>query len=111
MIQHPDSFYAGLRLVAMDGSSFDVPDERANADAFGYPEGGRAVAGYPKAQCAVLVECGTHAILVGSIGAYREAGWTLCQSLLPALNSTMLCMVDRGFNGFEHWPQASQTGA
>ena len=111
MIQHPDSFYAGLRLVAMDGSSFDVPDERANADAFGYPEGGRAVAGYPKAQCAVLVECGTHAILAGNIGAYREAEWTLCQSLLSALDSTMLCMADRGFNGFEHWQQASQTGA
>lgn len=109
--QHPDCFYAGLRLVAMDGSSFDVPDEQANADTFGYPEGGRAPAGYPKAQCAVLVECGTHAILAGSIGPYRDAEWTLCQSLLPTLNHTMLCMADRGFNGFEHWQQASQTGA
>jgi hypothetical protein len=109
--QHPDCFYAGLRLVAMDGSSFDVPDEQANADTFGYPEGGRAPAGYPKAQCAVLVECGTHAILAGSIGSYRDAEWTLCQSLLPTLNHTMLCMADRGFNGFEHWQQASQTGA
>jgi hypothetical protein len=106
-----ESFYAGLRLVAMDGSSFDVPDEQANADAFGYPEGGRGPAGYPKAQCAVLVECGTHAILAGSIGAYRDAEWTLCQCLLPTLDSTMLCMADRGFNGFEHWQQASQTGA
>lgn len=111
MEQHPEGFYAGLRLVAMDGSSFDVPDEQANADTFGYPEGGRGPAGYPKAQCAVLVECGTHAILAGSIGAYRDAEWTLCQSLLPTLNSTMLCMADRGFNGFEHWQQASQTGA
>lgn len=111
MAQHPASFYAGLRLVAMDGSSFDVPDEQANANAFGYPEGGRGPAGYPKAQCAVLVECGTHAILAGSIGAYREAEWTLCQSLLPTLDSTMLCMADREFNSFEHWQQASQTGA
>ncbi|WP_211709230.1 IS4 family transposase, partial [Paraburkholderia aspalathi] len=109
--QHPDSFYAGLRLVAMDGSSFDVPDEQANADTFGYPEGGRGPAGYPKAQCAVLVECGTHAILAGNIGAYRDAEWALCESLLPTLNSTMLCMADRGFNGFEHWQKASQTGA
>ena len=111
MEQHPDCFYAGLRLVAMDGSSFDVPDEQANADTFGYPEGGRGPAGYPKAQCAVLVECGTHAVLAGSIGAYRDSEWSLCQSLLPTLNGTMLCMADRGFNGFEHWQQASQTGA
>jgi len=111
MEQHSESFYAGFRLVAMDGSSFDVPDEPGNAETFGYPEGGRGPAGYPKAQCAVLVECGTHAILAGSIGAYRDAEWTLCQSLLSTLNSTMLCMADRGFNGFEHWQQASQTGA
>lgn len=95
----------------MDGSSFDVPDEQANAHAFGYPEGGRGPAGYPKAQCAVLVECGTHAVLAGSIGACRGSEWSLCQSLLPTLNRTMLCMADRGFNGFEHWQQACQTGA
>ena len=100
MEQHPDCFYAGLRLVAMDGSSFDVPDEQVNAHAFGYPEGGRGPTGYPKAQCAVLVECGTHAVLAGSIGAYRDSEWSLCQSLLPTLNRTMLCMADRGFNGF-----------
>jgi len=41
----------------------------------------------------------------------RHAEWTICQPLLPTLNSTMLCMADRGFNGFEHWQQASQTGA
>ena len=111
MEQYSESFYAGFRLVAMDGSSFDVPDEPGNAETFGYPEGGRGPAGYPKAQCAVLVECGTHAILAGSIGAYRDAEWTLCQSLLSTLNSTMLCMADRGFNGFDHWQQASQTGA
>jgi hypothetical protein len=27
MEQHPYSFYAGLRLVVMDGISFDVPNE------------------------------------------------------------------------------------
>ena len=34
--QHPDAFYRGLRLVAIDGSNFEIPDEADNVDAFGY---------------------------------------------------------------------------
>src|SRR6476620_4145394 len=34
---HPAAFYAGLRLVAIDGSCFDLPDEADNAETFGYP--------------------------------------------------------------------------
>src|SRR5512147_3156824 len=34
---HPAAFYRGLRLVAMDGSNFEVPDEADNVRAFGYP--------------------------------------------------------------------------
>lgn len=37
-IKHrPHAFYAGLRLVAIDGSNFEVPDEQGNIEAFGYP--------------------------------------------------------------------------
>lgn len=35
--RHPEAFYAGLRLVAIDGSNFDVADETDNAATFGYP--------------------------------------------------------------------------
>ena len=111
---HPDAFYAGLRLVAIDGSCFELPDEADNAQAFGYP-GSRTSAdghaGYPQARCAVLVECATHAILGASVGAYRSGEWDLCVELLPRLGPGMLCMADRGFNGFEHWRQARATGA
>ncbi|MFN9108179.1 MAG: transposase domain-containing protein, partial [Betaproteobacteria bacterium] len=58
---HPEAFYAGLRLVALDGSNFEVPDEADNARHFGYPGSRTGQAGYPQAQCAVLVECTTHA--------------------------------------------------
>ena len=29
--------------------------------------------------------------------------WALCEPLLPRLQPGMLCLADRGFNGFEHW--------
>ena len=58
-----DGFYAGLRLVAIDGSNFELPDEPDNVTAFGYPGSRTGRAGYSRAQCAVLVDCATHAIL------------------------------------------------
>jgi len=111
---HPQAFYAGLRLVAIDGSCFELPDEVDNAKAFGYPGSRTSVAGhasYPQARCAVLVECATHAILGANLGPYRSGEWELTTPLLPRLGPGMLCMADRGFNGFEHWRQAKATGA
>jgi hypothetical protein len=108
---HPQAFYAGLRLVAIDGSNFELPDEADNVEHFGYPGSRTGHAGYPQAQCAVLVECATHAILGANLGPYRAGEWEVCQPLLSRLGPGMLCMADRGFNGFEHWRQAQATGA
>jgi hypothetical protein len=107
----PQAFYCGLRLMAMDGSNFEVPDEPSNIKSFGYPGSRTGVAGYPQAQCAVLIECGTHAIVGANIGAYRDAEWSICQPLLSHLDASMLCMADRGFNGYEYWRSAKATGA
>ena len=111
---HPQAFYAGLQLVAIDASTFELPDEADNAQSFGYPGSRASVAGnagYPQARCAVLVECATHAILGANLGPYRTGEWELTVPLLPRLGSGTLCMADRGFNGFEHWRQAQATGA
>ena len=112
--QHPQAFYAGHRLVAIDGSCFELPDEADNAATFGYPGSRTSVsghAGYPQARCVVLVECATHAILGANVGPYRCGEWELGAELLPRLGPDMLCLADRGFNGYEHWRQASATGA
>ena len=111
---HPQAFYAGLRLVAIDGSCFELPDEADNAATFGYPGSRTSLAGhagYPQARCVILVECATHAILGANLGPYRSGEWELCAPLLARLAPGMLCMADRGFNGFEHWRQAQATGA
>ena len=108
---HPEAFFAGLRLVAMDGSTLEVPDEADNVKQFGYPGSRNGHAGYPHAQCAVLVECTTHAILDANIGAYGDSEWTICQPLLRSLGPGMLCLADRGFKAYEYWRQAKDTGA
>jgi len=114
MADHPEAFYAGLRLVAIDGSCFDLPDEADNAQTFGYPGSRTSLAGhagYPQARCVVLVECATHAVLGANLGPFRAGEWSLCAELLPRLQPGMLCMADRGFNGFEQWRDARATGA
>ena len=107
---HPEAFYAGLRVVAIDGSNFELPDEAANVEAFGYPGSRTGHAGYPQAQCAVLIECATHAIFGATIGAYGTEEFKLCKPLLPKLDASMLCLADRGFRGHSRWVAARATG-
>jgi hypothetical protein len=108
---HPGAFYRGMRLVAVDGSTFELADEPEIEEAFGRPGSRQGPAGYPQARCVILAECATHAVLGANLGEYRSGEWELCKPLLARLKPGMLCMADRGFNGFEHWEQASATGA
>lgn len=109
--EHPHAFFAGYRLVAMDGSNFEVADEKENVAVFGYPGSRTGHAGYPQAQCAMLVECGSHAILDAELGSYRQAEWEVAEPLLRSLTPDMLCMADRGFVGYSHWQAGVKTGA
>ena len=107
----PEAFYAGLRLVAFDGSHFEVPADPANVAEFGYPGSRSGQASYPQTLCVVLAECATHAIIGANLGAYRDPEWEVCKPLLARLTPQMLCLADRGFNGYAHWQAATATGA
>ena len=111
LTDHPEAFYAGRRLVAIDGSTFEVPDEADNVEHFGYPGSRTGHAGYPHAKCGLLVECATHAILDANMGAYRDDEWAVCKPLLRSLKPGMLCLADRGFDAYAYWREASDTGA
>ena len=87
---HPGAFYRGWRVVGIDGSTFEVPDEAENDRAFGRPGGRQGRAGYPQARCVVLAEYATHAILGANLGAYRSGEWALCAPMLQALKPGML---------------------
>lgn len=107
----PEAFFAGRRLVALDGSNFELADEADNEAQFGRPGSRTGQAGFPQAQCAVLVECATHAILAANLGPYRASEWSVCEPLLERMGAGMLCLADRGFGGYEHWARARATGA
>ena len=67
------AFYRGWRLVAVDGTTFDVPDSVANVGYFGRPGSprGEGAGAFPQVRVAGLGECGTHAIFAAEMGRWR----------------------------------------
>ena len=104
----PGAFYKGLRMVAMDGSVYNVPDSEANAKAFGYPQGGRGTGAFPQVRKLSLVEIGTHAELALAVKGVREkecGEQSMAPGLFRHLRADMLLMWDRGFFSYKLWQQ------
>ena len=104
----PGAFYKGLRMVAMDGSVYNVPDSEANAKAFGYPSGGRGAGAFPQVRKVSLVEIGTHAELAFVVKGIREkesGEQSMAPGLFRHLRTNMLLMWDRGFFSYKLWQQ------
>lgn len=107
----PGCFYRGLRLVALDGTTLDVPDSDANAAAFGRPTAGKRGDGaFPQVKKLSLVELGTHAeigLVVKHCGGGERA---MTRALLRHLSPTMLLLLDRGFFSYDLWGDLTTTG-
>jgi hypothetical protein len=105
------AWYRQWRIVSLDGSTLDVADETANAEAFGRPSGGRGEGAFPQLRFAALLENGTHVLFGGQMAAYATSEIALAQAVLPSLRAGMVCLADRGFFGYALWKQATATGA
>ena len=104
--QTPGAFYKGWRLMALDGSVFDVPDSAANAAAFGRPDGGRGEGARPQIRKLSLVEAGTHAEVALVVKGVREKNSgerSMVAGLLRHLRADMLLLWDRGFFSYSLW--------
>lgn len=110
--QTPGAWLAGRRLVAIDGTTFDVADTVVNDQFFGRPgtaKGERSA--FPQVRMVALAECGTHAIFDAEIGPYSSSEATLSRLLVDRLEPGMVLLADRGFTGFALWQRAAATGA
>jgi hypothetical protein len=105
-------FRGRWQVVALDGTTVDIPDSEDNAAAFGRPGSGRGEkSGYPQVRIVSVAECGTHAYLDFVYGPLSQGEVTLARQLLRCLHAGMLCLADRNFFGFHLWQQAAGTGA
>jgi hypothetical protein len=105
------AWYRSWRTVALDGSTLDLVDSPANAEAYGCPGSSRGTSASPQIRFAALLETGTHAPFAAQFGPYATGETTLARSLLPDLKPGMLLLADRGFFGYDLFTEAARTGA
>jgi Insertion element 4 transposase N-terminal len=111
--QTPGAFYKGWRLMAIDGTVYNVPDSPANARAFGRPVGGnRGDGAFPQIRKLSLVEVGTHveiAFVAKGIKGPNSGEQRLAPGLFRHLRPEMLLLWDRGFFSYSLWKRLLAT--
>jgi hypothetical protein len=107
----PCAFYHGLRLMALDGFTVNIPDTPPNERAFGRPGANRGQSAFPQARVVALCEAGTHVIWKWRIKPFRHAEQTMADTLLKFLTPQMLLMWDSNFLSYDRVKAATATGA
>jgi Insertion element 4 transposase N-terminal len=108
------AFVGPWRLMAIDGFDWDVPDTKANVEAFGRAGSGAAASAFPKVRVVTISECASHAMVAARIGPYAGTGsgeQSLARELYPRLEPDWLLIADRNFYNFADWCAAADTGA
>jgi hypothetical protein len=90
------AFYAGLRLMAIDSETIEVPDTPANVRAFGRHRGPGGAAAFPQVLATYLGECGTHALIDVVWGLVHRSAPAAATRLLRRVTSAMLLLLDAG---------------
>lgn len=95
--RQPEAFYAGLRLVGIDGTQFSCANTPRVLGTMTKAATRRFEAAFAKLGCAVLVELGTHAPLTAAISApdLMESEAALAAQLLGRLPAGSLLLGDR----------------
>ena len=108
------AFYKGMRLMAIDGVRFDMPDTPANAAAFGRPgtrRNGQFIEGaYPQIHAIFLTETGTHMVVEAYIKRGKKSEFKVAISLLRKAPTGCLVLQDRGFYGYQALAEAIRRG-
>jgi hypothetical protein len=99
------AFLFGLRLMAIDGSTLDLPDTPENDRAFGRPstslkDGTRRWGAFPQVKLVWLVEVGTHVVCDLLIRPCATSEVPLARRLLRSVEAGMLVMWDRGLHSY-----------
>jgi len=105
------AFLFGLRLMALDGTTEDVPDTAANATAFGRYRSDRGPSAFPQVKGVYLVECGTHAIVDAGFWPAKTSERVGAFRLLRSVQTGMLVMWDRGLHDYEMFAQVRKRDA
>jgi hypothetical protein len=94
-------FHHHWRVMALDGSIFEMPDTPVNRAYFGSSSNQHKDGAFPQLQALALCEVGAHAITDFAFGPYKVSELALAEELLPRLPGGVLLLMDRGLSYFE----------
>src|SRR5947209_19552484 len=92
----PGAFFGRYRLMAIDGTIFNVPDTKANTLAFGRSSNQYGPGAYPQVRCVLLAECGSHAVVGLEIDRYDVSEVHGAHRLLEQMGPRTLVLMDAG---------------
>lgn len=92
---HPDAFWRGWLLVAIDGTRHSVTNTPGNNAGLRKARSRRGRAAFAKICTSVLLEVGLHNPLAAAIGQRGQSEWELSLGLLSRLPKQALLLADR----------------
>lgn len=93
--QHPDAFWRGWRLLALDGTQYSVMNTPQVAATTTKAVSRRGRAAFAKLGVAVLLELGVHNPLAAAIARHGESELALARRLFAQLPTRALLLADR----------------
>jgi len=92
---HPEAFWRGWRLVALDGTQFSLTNTPQIKTTVRKAKSRRGRAAFAKLTTGVLLEVGLHNPLAAAIGRGSPSEWTLALELLAQVPARALLLADR----------------
>ncbi len=93
----PGAFYAGRRLVAVDGFVLNLPESDDNRRAFGRPKNGTSDGAFPQARIVALCEVGSPVFCSFLAKPILCGGVTMAKHVYRDLLENSLLLFDIGF--------------
>lgn len=93
--RHPEAFWRGWLLAALDGTQHSVTNTPQNKAELSKAKTRRGRAAFAKISTSVLLELGLHNPLAAAIGHQGQSEWELSLSLLARLPKKALLLADR----------------
>ena len=93
--QHPDAFWRGWRLLALDGTQFSLTNTPQITATSPKARTRRGQAAFAKITTTVLLELGLHNPLAAAIGRRGQSEWELAHGLVAQGPKRALVLADR----------------
>ena len=109
--QQTGTWWRGLLVCAIDGTTLTVPDTAAVLRRLTKQRGNHGGTGYPQVRLVALLACGTRTVIDAVFGPTTTGETTYTTRLLSSLRPGMILLADRNFAAKDLLSAVAATGA